>query len=159
MSRKTIRAGQWLITEGSVSGNIIYKLIKGRVSIYEGGKRINAIEVEEGMKPRLIGVISALTSDRVRTASVRTDTDIDVETVYIDHFKGLLKHDVPAEMKDDIDAIIKSIVVRDKIKRLQRELSEIAPPEKLGIPDNLNQEVSEVLSELMEVYESSRYFY
>ncbi len=159
MSRKSISAGQWLFTEGDAPASIIYKLTKGRVSIYEGGKRINTMEVEEGMKPRLIGVISALTSDRVRTASVKTDTDIDVEIIYIDHFKGLIKHDVPAEVKDDIDAIIKSIVVRDKIKRFQRELSEIAPPEKLEIPDDLNQEVSEVLSELMEVYKSSRYFY
>jgi hypothetical protein len=79
--------------------------------------------------------------------------------MYIDHIKDLLKNNVPPEMKDDIEAIIRSIVVRDKIKRLQRELSEISPPERLEIPDNLNPEVSELLSELMKVYESSRYFY
>ncbi len=159
MSIKKIEAGQWLFTEGGVPGSVIYKLIKGRVSIYRDDKMINSLEVEEGMKPRLIGVLSALVRDRKPTASVRTDTDVEVETMYIDHLQGLLKHDVPAEMRDDIDAIIKSIVVRDKIKRLQRELSAISPPEKLDIPDNINPEVSEVLSELMEVYKSSRHFY
>ena len=159
MSIKKIEPGQWLFTEDSVPGSIIYKLIKGKVSIYKGDKRINIIEVAEGMKPRLIGVISALTSDKSRSASVVTDTDVEVETMYSDHIKGILKSDVPQDMRSEIDAIIKSIVVRDKIKHLQRELSEISPPEKLDIPDNLNPEVSEVLSELMEVYESSRYFY
>lgn len=159
MSIKKIEAGQWLFTEDSVTGSIIYKLIKGKISIYKGDKRINTIEVEDGMKPRLIGVVSALTSERARTVSVETDTEVEVEIMYIDYFKGLLKNDLPAEMQSDIDAIIKSIVVRDKIKRLQRELSAISPPEKLDIPDNINPEVSEVLSELMEVYESSRHFY
>ena len=159
MSIKKIEAGQWLFTEDSVPGNIIYKLVKGKISIYKGDKRINTIEVTDGMKPRLIGVVAALTSERERTVSVQTDTEVEVETMYIDYLKGLLKSDLSAEMQSDIDAIIKSIVVRDKIKRLQRELSSISPPEKLDVPDNLNPKVSEVLSELMEVYESSRYFY
>ena len=170
MSRKTFKAGGWLFKEGDVPRSIIYKLtgiprhiiyklIKGKVSIYKGDKRINIIEVAEGMKPRLLGVISALTSDRSRSVSVVTDTDVEVEIMYSDHIKGLLKNDMPPEVRDDIEAIIKSIVVRDKIKQLQRELFDISPSEKLDIPNNVNPEVSELLSELMEVYENSRYFY
>ena len=142
-----------------VPRHIIYKLIKGKVSIYKGDKRINIIEVAEGMKPRLIGVISALTTDRSRSVSVVTDTDVEVETMYSDHIKDILKSDVPQDMRSEIDAIIKSIVLRDKIKCLQRELSEISPPETLKVSDTLNPEVSDVLSELMKVYDSSRYFY
>ena len=170
MSRKTIKAGQWLFKEGdvprsiickliSVPRHIIYKLIKGKVSIYKGDKRINIIEVAEGMKPRLIGVISVLTNDRSRSVSVVTHTDVEVEIIYSDHIKDILKSDVPQETRSEIDAIIKSIVMRDKIKCLQRELSAISPPEALKVSDTLNPEVSELLSELMEVYDSSRYFY
>ncbi len=37
------------------------------------------------------------------------------------------------------------------------ELSAISPPEKLDIPNNINPDVSGALSELMQVYECSRF--
>jgi CRP-like cAMP-binding protein len=149
------RAGEWLIKEGEVSRKNIYKLLRGAVSIYEGGKKRASIEVKEGAEPRLIGVLAALSSDGGRTASVGTDTEIKFETISIDHIKNILEKDIPQHIKEDIDTAIKAIVLRDEVNRLLDKLSKLSLAKKLEIPENVDPEVEEVLSELKKMHESS----
>ena len=152
---KSRRAGEWIIKEGGVSETYVYKLLQGKVLIYEGDQRINTIEVKEDMKPKLIGVLAALSNNRDRTASVCTDTEIKFETISIDQIKNALKKDVAENVREDVDAVIKAITMRDEIKRLQSKIAQLSLPEKLDVPDDVNPEVKEVLSELKDIYESS----
>ena len=155
---KSERAGIWLITdtkEGGVPGYFVYKLLQGKVSVYEGDLKINTIEVKEGMKPKLIGVLAALSSSRDRTASVYTETEIKFETIAIDRLKFCLKEEVAENVREDIETAIKAITKRDEIKRLQSEIAQLSLPEKIDVPDDVNPELKEVLSELKDLYESS----
>ena len=152
MTTETIKAGQWIITEGGAPSYYLYKMLNGKVSIYESGKKINSIEIKEGMKPKILGILAVLRDDRINTASIKAETDVEVETLYMDDFKRLLRHDVPENMRKDIDAIIETIALVSKIRSLRREFSKTLPV-KLQIPDDINPEISEVLSELKELYE------
>ena len=151
---KSRRAGEWLIKEGDTSGIYVYKLLQGKVSVREGDQKINTIEVKEGMKPKLIGVIAALSNSK-RTASVSTDTQVIFETISIDQIKNALKKEVTENVRKDVDAAIKAITMRDEIKRLQSKIAQLSLPEQLDVPDDVTPEVKEVLSELKEIYESS----
>ena len=147
------RAGEWLIKEGEATKKNIYKLLEGKVSIYEGGKKRTSIEVKEGTEPRLIGVLAALSSEGGRTASVGTDTEIRFETISIDHIKNILQKDIPQNIKEDIDTAIKAIVLRDEVNRLLDKLSKLTLAKKIEIPENVDPEAGEVLSELKKMYE------
>jgi hypothetical protein len=150
------RAGEWLIKEGDTSEIDVYKLIQGKVSVYEGGRKRTSIEVKEGEEPKLIGVIAALSSDRGRTASVGTDTEIKFETISINHIKNIIKKDIPQDIKENIESVIKAIIARDKINRLLNDISKLSLPGKLEIPENISQDAVEVLSELKNIYERSQ---
>ena len=150
------RAGEWLIKEGDTSEIDVYKLLQGTVSVYEGGRKRTSIEVKEGEEPKLIGVIAGLSSDRGRSASVVTDTEIKYETISIDHIKNIIKKDIPQDIKEDIDSVIKAIVARDKINRLLNDISKLSLPGKLKVPENISQDAVEVLSELKNIYERSQ---
>ncbi len=151
---KSRRAGEWLIKEGDTSEMYVYKLLQGKVSVREGDQKINTIEVKEGMKPKLIGIIAALNNGR-RTASVSTDTQVIFETISIDQIKNDLKKDVTENVRKDVEAAIKAITMRDEIKRLQSKIAQLSLPEQLDVPDDVTSQIKEVLSELKEIYESS----
>jgi hypothetical protein len=153
---KSRRAGEWLIKEGDTSEIDVYKLLRGKVSVYEGGRKRTSIEVKEGEEPELIGVIAAFSSDRGRSASVVTETEIIYETISIGHIKNIIKKDLPQDIKEDIDSVIKAIVARDKINRLLNDVSQLSLPGKLKIPENISQDAVEVLSELKNIYERSQ---
>ncbi len=42
---KSRRAGEWLIKEGDTTEIDVYKLLQGKVSVYEGGRKRTSIEV------------------------------------------------------------------------------------------------------------------
>ncbi len=153
---KSRKAGEWFIKQGDTSDIDVYKLLQGKISIYEGGRKKASIEVKEGEEPKLIGVIAALSSDRRRAASVVTDTEIKFETISIDHIKNIIKKDIPQDIKEDIDSVIKAIVARNKINRLLNDISQLPLPGKLKIPENISQDAVEVLSDLKNIYERSQ---
>ncbi len=153
---QSMRAGEWLIKEGDTSEIDVYKLLEGKVSVYEGGRKRTSIEVREGEEPKLIGVIAALSSDRGRSASVVTDTEIRYETISMGHIKNIIKKDIPEDIKEDIDLAIEAIVARDKINRLLNDISKLSLPGKLKIPDDISQDAVDVLTELKNIYERSQ---
>jgi CRP-like cAMP-binding protein len=155
MSIKSRRSGEWLIKEGEVTGANVYKLLQGTVSVYEGDQKINTIEVKEGMSPKLIGVLAALSDSRDRTASVCTDTEIKFETINIDQIKTALKKEVTEKVREDVDTVIKAVTMRDEIKRLQGKIAKLPLPEKLDVPNGVSPDVKDVLAELSNLYEST----
>ncbi len=149
---KTIRAGEWLIAEGSIPAYFLYRMTKGRVGIYEENKKIASVEVGEGDKSHYIGFLSSLSEDRKHRASVKTETEIEVEVISTDHIQGLLRHDIPAGMRADIDMMIETIQIGDRIKGLRRIMSE-KPIVDFDIESDTHMELKEILEELKSVYE------
>ncbi len=151
MGSKTLNKGQWLITEGDSRMFHLYRLIEGRVSIHSKGKKINEVEVKPGGTPRVLGIL-ALFNDRKPTASVRAETDVEVETPYMDHIMGLIRNELPLN-RDDLSAVIESIELYSAIERARGRLAEIGTV-KLSVPAKGKGEVREVFNELKELYET-----
>lgn len=150
MGSKTLNKGQWLITEGDTRMFHLYRLIEGRVSVHSKGKKINEIEVKPGGTPRVLGIL-ALFNERKPTASVRAETDVEVETPYMDHIMGLIKNEMPIN-RDDLAAVIESIELYSSIERARGRLAELGSI-KLSVPPKGKGEVKEVFNELKELYE------
>ncbi|RMH86120.1 MAG: cyclic nucleotide-binding domain-containing protein [Calditrichaeota bacterium] len=151
-STQTVPAGQWLIVEGSTPAYFLYKLISGQVGIYKEGQKIATVTVHPGAPPRFLGILSTLSADREHRASVKAETDVEVETIYIDHIRGILAHEVPREIRQTIQAMIEAIVIADEIKSLRRKLSHM-PVVELEIPETLDPELKHILTELRKLYE------
>lgn len=150
MKKETFEAGQWLLTEGNFA-YFLYKLTKGTVSIHYKGKKIGTHEVKKGNPPMILGILAALKRDRQHLASVKTETEVEVEVLNFDHIMGLLKNDVPNDLRNEIDKMIQSITLEDQIKRCKQELSEL-PPVDLNIPDKIDEEVRCILTAIKELY-------
>jgi len=162
MSTKEIKSGQWLCKEGTVHRDYYYKLLKGEVSVHESDQLMARIEVQEGQRPRLIGVLSVLSGQHdpvgdthKHTTSVTTDTDITCETIAIAPLKHSLREELDEDKRNEIEAIVKAISMRDKIKILQNKISQLPLPEKFEFSENISPEVSEVLHELQVLYDST----
>ena len=153
MTIQNFRPNQWLISQGDVPTYFLHKLLKGRVGIYEDGERIASVEVKEGMKPKVLGFISALSGDHKHRASVKTETEVEVDSIYVEHIWGLLLHDLPEDMRKDIDDMIESIYLGDHIKGLRRKLSNRSVID-LEIRPDFDDELVEILQELRLLYEN-----
>jgi len=151
MTRETIEANKWIFVEGGTPAYFVYRLLSGKVSIYSSGHKINEMEVKKGGKPALLGIFAALRDDRLHTASVKTDTEIQVERIYIDQIKGALKNDIPEAIKGKIATMIEAIVILNEIESLQQRLSTISKV-TLDIPPDMRPETSAILGEISELY-------
>jgi hypothetical protein len=152
MDEKTFPKGQWLITESNTPAYFIYRLKKGKVSIYSNGKKINEVEVGDGDKPKLLGFIAVLRGDRRHSASVKAESTVEVETMYIDHLMGIIKNETPANVRQDVDAVIESIHLFNSIESMKSRLAEIGKI-RLSIPSNAKADTLELFDELKSLYE------
>ena len=162
MSIQEFRSGGWIFKEGATHGSHIYKLLQGEVSIYEGDQKIATLKVKEGQKPRMIGVLSALSGEHdpvnkrhVHTSSVAANTDLTCETLDISFLRHSLREELDEDKKDEIEAVIKAIVMRRKISELKRKISNLPLPEKFKVPENISPEVSDVLHEIQKLYDGT----
>ena len=137
MLTREISSGQWLYKEGTVHRDYYHKLLKGKVSVYEGDQHMASIDVQEGQRPRLLGVLSVLSGEHdpvndahKHTASVTTNTDITCEAIEIGPLKHSLRQELDEDKRSEIDAIAKAIIMRNKIKLMQRKISQLPLPEK-----------------------------
>lgn len=153
MDEKTFPKGHWLISESNTPAYFIYKLKKGKVSIYTNGRKVNEMEVRDGDKPKLLGVLAVLRDDRRKMASVKTESPVEVESIYIDHLLGIIKNETPASVRKDVDAVIESIQLINSIKVQETRLAEIGKI-KLSIPSNATGDALELFEELKSLYES-----
>jgi len=154
MEKKTFSKGEWIITAGKAPAYFIYKLVKGKVSIHENGKMVNVVDVTKESRPALLGIMAAIRKDRCHTASVRTETEVEVEMFYINQLRSLIRYDIPESYRKNLDAMIETIILANKIKSLQTTFFE---QEILDakIPEGLTNEVEEVIRQLAGLYENA----
>jgi hypothetical protein len=162
MPNKEFRSGSWLFKEGAGHGANVFRLIDGSISVYEGDQKIASVEVREGQKPRIIGVLSALIGENdhvnkrhVHTTSVAANTDLNCETIEITLIKRLLRNDLTDDKRGEIDNVVKAIIYRNKIKEFQGKLANLDLPTTFEVPEKVSPEISEVLDELRGLYEST----
>jgi hypothetical protein len=153
MDEKTFPTGHWLISESNTPAYFIYRLKKGKVSIYTNGKKINEMEVKAGDKPKLLGVVGVFRGDRKHAASVKTESTVEVDTMYIDHLLGIIKHETPENIREDVHAVIESIQLINSIETMNNRLAEIGKI-RLEIPSNAKGDALELFEELKSLYES-----
>lgn len=151
METKTIKAGQWIVNEGKHPYFHIYKLLKGKVSVYKGGAKIREVEIKEGMKPIMPGITAALSEDHKHTASVKAESDIEVEIVPIDTILGIIRNEVPKNIRNDISIMTRLIIGGNEIIRQLNDLATL-PKVELEIPNNVSSQTIEVLSEVKRLY-------
>ncbi len=153
MGIRTIEANQWLVVQSDLPAYFLYKLIKGRVGIYEDGEKIDTVEVNEEMKPKLLNIISTLAKDHKRRIAVKTETEVKVDTAYQEHFWKLLSHDAPHDILEKIEKMIEAILIGDHIKSLRRKLSKMQVIEPFAIQETFNSEVTDLLFAIEGLYE------
>lgn len=156
MKTQKFASGEWIIVEGDIPAYYIYRLLRGKVSYYENGNKLREAEYREGGDPVILGFTSALRDDRHSGASVKAETDIEVEPLSVDAIKGALLHDVSDEIKAEVNQMIKTVVLGNHILSLQRDLAVMRriPDSKLAIPKNVSPDLHEILLELVRVYKN-----
>ena len=156
MKTVTFKPGQWIITEGDIPAYYIYKLLNGKVSYHEEGTKIREFEIKEGGTPKIVGITAALRDDRLHHASIKAESDVTAEVLSVDMIKGILKHYVPDNMKEQMNIMTDTIVLGNHIKSLKRKMSTLPriPDEQLEVTGNVHQEFSDLLAELKRVYSS-----
>jgi len=151
MSIEKFGANQWLITAGGVPAYFIYRLLKGRVAVYDEGVKVASVEVKEGDEPKFIGFIATLSKDLVHRASVRTETEIEVDTHYIDHIRGLIAHETSEKTRDDIQQMIEIISAVNQVRSLQKKISNL-PRVELTVPEDTSPDLKNIMGELERLY-------
>lgn len=152
METETIKAGEWIITEGGpIPQYFIYKLLKGNVAIFKRGKKVRDVEIKEGEKPIMIGITAVLREDRKHMASVKAVTDVEVERIYFDQVIGVLANEMPKEVKQNLSVMVKSITMGNEIICMLHEFYDI-PRVTIEIPDNIDDNPTEILKEIKRLY-------
>ena len=149
---ETIGANQWFISADDIPAYFMFKLLQGKVSIYSSGVKVNELEVKAGQEPAILGLHAALRDDRLHTASIKSDTELKVVRVYMDHIRGILKNEIPENVRKDISAAIDVIVTHDKIESLKAKLAS-APKVKVLIPANVSEEATSILRQISGLYD------
>jgi CRP-like cAMP-binding protein len=153
MDENTFPKGQWIITASKTHpAYFIYRLKKGKVAIYKDGKKLNEMEVKEGDKPKLLGVLAVLSGDRRHTASIKTESTVEVDKIYIDHLMGIIKNETLARVREEVNAIIESIQLINSIEKMKNRLAEIGKV-RLSIPSNVHGDALDLFEELKSLYE------
>ena len=151
MDKEIIKAGRWIFTEGGVPEYFIYKLLRGKVSIHKSARKIREVEITENMKPIMLGITAVLRDDRAHMASVRAETDIEVERIAVDQIRGVLANEIPGEIKYDLSVMINAISLGNEIESLMNRFFDL-PEVDFETPENLGEPVCEILSEIKRLY-------
>ena len=154
MSKKMFSKGDWIITESETPAYFLYRLKKGTVSIHENGNKINSVKVGKGQKSVLLGILAVLREDRLHKASVRAESDVEVEQVYIDKLRNHIGRDVPESFKADLELMIDTILINNRIKSLKSSFAERELVTQKMFED-APEELSEIFAQLTGMYESS----
>jgi hypothetical protein len=151
MSFNTIRAGEWVFTEGKVPEYWIYRLLTGKVSIHKNNRKIRELQIQEGTSPVILGISALLRTDRLHTASIRAETELQVEKIYIDQIRKILTDEIPASVADEIATMVTAIDMGTTLISLAKKFDEL-PRISVKIPNDLHPETEEVLSEIKRMY-------
>ncbi|MDH4182890.1 MAG: hypothetical protein OEV92_01600 [Nitrospinota bacterium] len=149
--QQTISAGKWILTEGGTPVYTVYKLIKGTVSIHKSGRKIRETTIADGAAPIMMGVTALLRADRLHMASIKAETDVVVEPIYVDHVLGVLKNELPKEKKAELAHMMEAITTGNEIISLVHKYWDI-PRVNLEIPSGMEKETEEILDEIQRLY-------
>ncbi len=148
----TIKPDVWIITEGSnIPAYYIYELISGRVSTYRKGSKVNEVEVKEGEDSVFLGIIAAMRDDRARTASIKTETEIKVIEHSIDQVWGILTHEIPADLRAEVDTMVEAISTKNELDVLNERLASL-PHVSAHAPDHLKGQAKTIINEVAKLY-------
>ena len=153
MAMQKIAPDQWLISKGDLPAYFLHKLVSGKVAIYDDDQRIATVEVKEGTEPRFLGVLAAMSSDHQHKFSVKTESEVEVDSIYLDRLWSLYLDEVPKEMQAGVQEMVDAILIGDHIKGLRRKLSDTRIID-LELKPGLSSELVDVLNELKTLYES-----
>jgi len=149
----TIKPNEWIITEGNTPAYYIYELLSGRVGVYRNGARVNEVVVKDGEDSVFLGIIAAMRDDRSRAASVKTETEVKAVMHSMDQIWGILRNEIPADIKSDINTMIEAIITKNDIDRMSDHLASL-PKVSVEVPENLRAETKSIVNEVTRLYKS-----
>jgi len=149
----TIKPNEWIITEGNTPAYYIYELLSGRVGVYRNGARVNEVVVKDGEDSVFLGIIAAMRDDRSRAASVKTETEVKAVMHSMDQIWGILRNEIPADIKSDINTMIEAIITKNDIDRMSDHLASL-PKASVEVPENLRAETRSIVNEVTRLYKS-----
>jgi len=149
----TIKPNEWIITEGNTPAYYIYELLSGRVGVYRNGARVNEVVVKDGEDSVFLGIIAAMRDDRSRAASVKTETEVKAVMHSMDQIWGILRNEIPADIKSDINTMIEAIITKNDIDRMSDHLASL-PKASVEVPENLRAETKSIVNEVTRLYKS-----
>jgi len=149
--KKVFSAGKWIIAEGGIPAYYVFKLIKGTVSIHKGGREIREAVIGPGDAPIMMGVTALLRPDRMHMASIRAETEVEAELIHVEHILGILRNNIPQAQKQTLKHMAEAINMGNEIISLVNKYFEV-PRVNLELPDGLDQETTEVLTEVNRLY-------
>ncbi len=153
MGIQTIKANHWLVAQSDLPSYFLHKLIKGKVGIYEDGEKIDTVEVNGEMRPKLLNIISTFFKDHKCRIAVKTETEVVVDTAYQEHFWKLLLDEVPHDILEKIEKMIEVILAGEHIKSLRRKLSKMQVIEPLKVQETFKSEAADLLFAIQGLYE------
>jgi len=149
----TIKPNEWIITEGDSPAYYIYELLSGRVGVYRNGARVNEVVVKDGEDSVFLGIIAAMRDDRSRAASVKTETEVKAVMHSMDQIWGILRNEIPADIKSDINTMIEAIITKNDIDGMSDHLASL-PRASVEVPENLRAETKSIVNEVTRLYKS-----
>jgi len=149
--KATIKPNEWIILEGGTPAYYIYELLSGRVGIYHKGEKMNEIEVNEGDDSVFLGIIAAMREDRVRVASVRTETSVVAIMHSMDQIAGILRNEIPKEVKSDVHTMIEAITLKNEIDVMASRLKSL-PKVSAEAPAGMSDQARKVVHEVTRIY-------
>jgi len=129
----------------------IYELISGCVGIYHKGEKVNTIEVNEGEDSVFLGIIAAMREDRIRIASVQTETDVVAIMHSIDQIAGILRNEIPNEVKSDVHTMIEAITLKNEIDVMTARLESL-PKVSGKAPSGMRDQARKIVNEVVRIY-------
>jgi CRP-like cAMP-binding protein len=149
--RVTIKPNEWIISEGGTPAYYIYELVSGRVGVYHKGEKVNEVEVNEGDDSVFLGIIAAMREDRARAASVQTETEVVAIMHSIDQIAGILRNEIPVEVKSDVHTMIEAITLKNEIDVMAARLKSL-PKISAEIPSGMRDQARRVVNEVAKIY-------
>ena len=149
--QQNIPAGKWIFTEGGTPSYHVFRLMKGTVSVHKSGRKIRETTIVEGQQPIMMGVSALLRPDRLHMASIKAETEVVVELIYVDHILGALKNEIPKEKREELNHMSRAITVGNEIISLVHGYWDI-PRVNLEIPKGMEKETEEILAEIQRLY-------
>lgn len=147
----TINPNEWIITEGNTPAYYIYELVSGSVGVYRNGVRVNEITVKDGEDSIFLGIIAAMRDDRVRAASVKTETEVKAVLHSMDQIWGIFKNEIPAGIKTDINTMIEAITTKNDLDRMSDHLASLSKV-SVDVPEDLRDEAKTIIHEITRLY-------